>query len=284
MSLERAIEIGRAASSLMVGNALNNLSVVIDLTDIRRVQELGREALQEAERFGDAHQARFMRGNLIAAGWLLGEWDEAVAAADEFIAECERGSPHVLDGSSRLFRGYIALARGRRDDALEDFARALELAREAPVDPTHMAPALVRNAWAYLRVGRVADARAAFAEAIPLLEQNSYATPWTAPEVAFELGETAAIRGVMSGLPPSPGNRAMVAVLDGDFALASKQYAAAGILLFEAEARLRAAENLFAAGRSADGEAELEKALTFYRSVGATLFIERGEALLAKTA
>ncbi len=65
--LERAVEIGRAASLLMVGNALNNLSVVIDSTDTRRVQELEREALQEAERFGDAHQARFMRGNLIAA-------------------------------------------------------------------------------------------------------------------------------------------------------------------------------------------------------------------------
>jgi hypothetical protein len=32
------------------------------------------------------------------------------------------------------------------------------------------------------------------------------------------------------------------------------------------------------------GEVELEKALAFYRSVGATLFIDRGEALLARTA
>ena len=54
--------------------------------------------------------------------------------------------------------------------------------------------------------------------------------------------------------------------------------------MFEAEARLRAAEQFLAAGRRAEGETELEKALAFYRSVGATLFIERGEALLAKIA
>ena len=33
-------------------------------------------------------------------------------------------------------------------------------------------------------------------------------------------------------------------------------------------------------GERAEGEAELEKALAFYRSVGATFFLERGEALL----
>ncbi|MBA3332983.1 MAG: hypothetical protein H0U30_03240, partial [Actinobacteria bacterium] len=68
------------------------------------------------------------------------------------------------------------------------------------------------------------------------------------------------------------------------FVEAAELYAEAGILLFEAEARLRAAEQLLSAGRAAEGEVQLEKALAFYRSVGATLFVERGEALLAHTA
>jgi hypothetical protein len=76
----------------------------------------------------------------------------------------------------------------------------------------------------------------------------------------------------------------MIAVLDGDFGRASERYAAAGIRLFEAESRLRLAEQLLAGGRSAEGETELERALSFYRSIGATLFVQRGEALLAKTA
>ena len=123
-----------------------------------------------------------------------------------------------------------------------------------------------------------------FAESVRLLRKLPHSRPWTLSEVAVEMGETSALREIMAALPTSPGQRAMVAVLDGDFLEAAEGYAEAGILLFEAEARLRLAEQLLAAGRSAEGEVELEKALTFYRSVGATLFIERGEALLAKTA
>ena len=55
-----------------------------------------------------------------------------------------------------------------------------------------------------------------------------------------------------------------------------------GIPALEADVRIAAAEALLGAGRTAEGLAELEKALTFYRSVGATFFLDRGEALLAE--
>ena len=282
--LEHAIEIGRSTNSAMVSGALNNLSVVIDTTDVRRVQKLQHEALLEAERFGDVNLMRFLRGNFIASSWMLGEWDDAVTAADEFVAECEQGSPHILEGPSRLFRGYILLARGRRNESLEDFRQALELARRARAEPDIVIPALVRNAWANLQIGRLSEARALFAEAVPALRKHPYARPWVLAEVAVDLGETPAIRDIVAALPPSPAHRAMVAVLDGDFEAASQLYRTAGHVLFEAEARLRAAEQLLAQGRREKGEEELEKALSFYRSVGATLFIERGERLLAKSA
>ena len=222
--LERAIEIGRATSSPMLASALNNLSVVIDTWDLVRTRELLLEALHEAERFGEVQNVRFMRGNAISIGWLLDEWDGTVADADKFIAECEAGSPHILEGPTRLVRAYISLARGHRDQALADFEHALRLARSAPSDRDFLVPALVRNAWAYLQIGRAAEARATFAEALPLLEEQPKATAWSVAEVALELGETA------------------------------------------------------------EGEVQLEKALAFYCSVGATLFVERGEALLAKIA
>ena len=281
--LEQAIEIGRAANSPMLHGALNNLSVVIDTWDVVRVRELELEGLREAERFGDVPLVRFMRGNLIVMSWLLGEWDEAVTEADSFIAECET-SAHILEGATRLVRAYIALARARRDEALADFNRALELARGAARDRDTLIPALIRTSWAHLQVGRDAEARTLFGEAAPLLEEHPKARPWALAEVAFELGQTSDVRKILAALPSSPGHRAMVAVLDGEFEYAAEQYAEAGILLFEAEARLRAAEQLLAAGRSAEGEVQLEKALGFYRSVGATLFIERGERLLAQTA
>jgi class 3 adenylate cyclase/tetratricopeptide (TPR) repeat protein len=283
LDLERAVEIGRAANSPMTAGALNNLGVVVDMIDVRRVQALYREGIREAERFGDLRLLRFLRGNILPMAWILGEWDDALSAADDFIAECEE-SPHILEGPSRVFRGYIRLARGYRDEAMEDFRRGLEIARETQDDPQSLVPALVRLAWANLQMGHVADARAAFAEAMPLLEKHPYARPWTLPEVAVELGETSTVRRVLASLPPSPGYRAMLAVLDGDFGRASELYAEAGILLFEAEARLRAAEQLLATGRHVEGEIELETALSFYRSAGAVLFIERGEALRAKIA
>ncbi len=48
--------------------------------------------------------------------------------------------------------------------------------------------------------------------------------------------------------------------------------------------RLRAAERLVADGRRAEADVQLQKALAFYRSVGATRYIREGEALLAATA
>jgi class 3 adenylate cyclase/tetratricopeptide (TPR) repeat protein len=281
--LERAIAIGRAANSTMVAGALNNLAVVIDLFDLGRVVQIQREALHEAERFGDAPLIRFLRGNLIPPFWILGDWEEALDTADRFIAECE-DSPHLLEGPSRTFRGYMRLARGHRDQAMEDFRRGLELARERASDPQSMAPALIRSAWGDVQVGQIAEAQAKFVEALTYLRKDPYARPWAMAEVAFDVGESSATREILERLPPSPGRSAMLALTDGRFAEAAEHYAEAGIRLFEAEARLRNAEQLFGAGRPDEGAPDLEKAMGFYRSVGATLFVERGERLLAEAA
>ena len=73
---------------------------------------------------------------------------------------------------------------------------------------------------------------------------------------------------------------AALAALDGDLRRAADVFDAGGVLPGAAHARTLAAEELFRTGERADGEAELEKALAFYRSVGATFFIERCDALL----
>jgi hypothetical protein len=76
----------------------------------------------------------------------------------------------------------------------------------------------------------------------------------------------------------------MLAVVDGRFDDSARLYGEAGYLLFEAESHLRHADQLVAEGRLAEGAAELEKALAFYRPIGATLFVEWGERLLAEAA
>jgi len=57
-----------------------------------------------------------------------------------------------------------------------------------------------------------------------------------------------------------------------------------GNTTLEAEQRLRAGERSIEQGNREEGEAELRKALTFYRSVGATHHIEHVERLLRKSA
>ena len=131
----------------MVAGALNNLSVVMDLTDMLRVDELRAEAVREAERFGDAPLMRFMDGNGIGTNWILGRWDEAMATAtglsdrepsqvigrlvlsaagakDAFTTNAEK-APDVLGRTRRLsLQDAVAsaLAWGRRRPEVLGFA------------------------------------------------------------------------------------------------------------------------------------------------------------------
>ena len=72
--------------------------------------------------------------------------------------------------------------------------------------------------------------------------------------------------------------------LHGDYRRAAETYAGIGSRVDEAYARLRLAAKLLGEGSRAEGNAELQHALAFYRSVGATRYIREAEALLAESA
>jgi hypothetical protein len=74
------------------------------------------------------------------------------------------------------------------------------------------------------------------------------------------------------------------AAFDGRFAVAADIYARMPFRPAEALARIRAAEQLIATGRRPEADAQLQRALAFWRSVGATLYIRQAEELLAATA
>jgi hypothetical protein len=77
---------------------------------------------------------------------------------------------------------------------------------------------------------------------------------------------------------PSPWRAAACAVASGDLGRAAELYEEIGARPHWAYAWLAAAEERGLGG------AELERALAFFRDVGATAYLERGEALLAKSA
>ena len=102
--------------------------------------------------------------------------------------------------------------------------------------------------------------------------------------VARQLGIQDEVREIVQLAPEGPWKDVTLAGTEGDFVRVADTFSGFGALTLEADARLIGGESLIQEGRRAEGEAELRKALAFYRSVGATFFIERGEGLLAKIA
>ena len=73
-------------------------------------------------------------------------------------------------------------------------------------------------------------------------------------------------------------------MLAGDLSGAADLLGEIGAVAQEAFLRLKSAEQLVHAGRRAEADEELSRALAFYRAVGATRHVREGEALLAASA
>jgi class 3 adenylate cyclase/tetratricopeptide (TPR) repeat protein len=280
--LERAIEIAEATNNPELGRAYNNLAAMQDNGD--RAYELQLRGKEAADRLGNAPVARFIQGQLLLAAFDLGRWDDFMREANEFIAACEAGSPHYAEGYARERRADVLLARDDPDGAAVDAARALELARQAK-DPQSLQPALAVQVRVELALGQLPEARRTARELLSLLASTTTAFGiMTLALNADTLGVREELPAVLARLPESPWTRAAAAILDGDLVRAADLIGESAWRVDEAELRLRAAEVLVAAGRGPEGDVQLQKALTFFRSVGATRYIREGERLLAATA
>jgi class 3 adenylate cyclase/tetratricopeptide (TPR) repeat protein len=281
--LERALELANAANSPLAANVLNNLSVLVTLEgDEVRAEDYNWQTLRVAERFGDRDQIRFSRGNLLYSAMFRGRWDEAVENADRFIEECA-SSPHNMETAAREMRAHVRFGRGDIEGALGDWQRGLALARELE-DPTRIVPSLLHLGRGLALLGRSDEARPLVIEAIEIVR--------AIPALGHVLGIIASEAGRL-GLAPDvveailratdgPWKEAALAETQGNLLRAADIYHRMGTPALEAEARLGAAEALIGEGRIAEGLAELEQALTFFRSVEATFFLERGQKLFAE--
>lgn len=89
------------------------------------------------------------------------------------------------------------------------------------------------------------------------------------------------VREVLDSRDETPYRVAARTLVDRDFARAAELYRDLGDA---AMADLRAAGQLQSEGRNAEADQHLQAALSFYRSVGATLLARRAEQLLAASA
>ncbi len=277
--LERAIEIAAGANDPEAARAYNNLGAVLYAQgDLRRSFELWREGKEVADRLGNATVGRYITGVVIWADHDTGEWDAALRAADAFIAECEAGSPHYLEGDVQGIRARILFARDDVDGALAASARAVELGRKIK-DPQALRPALGVQMRINVRLGRIAEARAAARELLSL-----GGLMYELALVADSLGFRDEVRAAIAERPENRWTQAARLLLDGQLDDAAELLEQIGDQSSAADVGLQAAKALVAQGRRAEADAQLAKALAFYRSVGAKRYIREAETLLAATA
>ena len=278
--MEQALDIALAIDSPIAGTIVNNLAVYTTNSDVGglpRTYELYAEAARLAERYSDASNIRFIRGNRVWMDFMLGRWDHALESADAFIAECEAGSPHILEGQVREVRAGLLTARGERDRAVRDQLRSFELS-QPQYDPFQRLGALIGTTAIHLEIGELDEARS-FAVGIPPIVREigilSGLTRLTA--YADELGIGDDLRdaiAVRAGPEVPVWRRTIELGLAGELAAAADVMETAGASTIEANLRRHA-------GMVTGATDQLERALAFYRSVDATFYVAQIESALA---
>ena len=283
--LEQSIEIAVADNSTESVRAYGNLaSVLEDIGELERAFEMVAEGFRLGERFG-LGELRWLRAESVRPFYFRGQWDEALRRYDTLIPEMEQDS-YWMEAPCRWMRGRIRLASGDPRGAQEDAARALELARVVK-DPQVLWPSLAFGARAF-SVTNAPQADALAAELLADWRSRGRSkvgeSDWPS-DLAFVLPllgrEGEFLEGAAQTENHTPWFEAAVAAASGDAAGAAEVYARIGAVPEEAYARLRSADALVREGRRAEADAELKKALPFWRSVGATAYVREGEALLA---
>jgi class 3 adenylate cyclase len=288
--MERGIEIAASTGALgRLATAYNNLSTMYGiLGELDRGYELRLEGARVAEQISSPAQARWFLGVLSEYPYRRGEWDEALRMIDEFLAPVDAGEPHYLSWQVLARRAEIRLAQGATAEAVADAERALDLVAVLP-DPQarYFTNALCAHVFA----------------AASRREQAAVLVQAVRDDLLRGIGLSFAAIGLPSlalaahrlGLLPD-----LVAALDqhvenpwievarrygaGEFAAAAEMLAGMGSKPEAAEARLHAAAQLAAEGRDAEAGEQLQQALSFFRSVGATFYLREGEELLTASA
>jgi class 3 adenylate cyclase/tetratricopeptide (TPR) repeat protein len=287
--LERSVELALSVSSPEAARGYNNLGAVLfDVGDVQRSAECFEEAVRTGERLGNAVIARYARGVTVNFPFVRGDVDEALARAEELIAEFDAGNPHYLEPSIRHLRAEILLGRDADPgEVLAETRRGLEKARGIG-DPQTIVPALGFTAQVHVRLGQDDEAREILDELLssndarPLLGRAQYFLP--AVLVAEQLGRADELRRLVAGAPPSPWRDAHLAFLEGDADRAADAYGELDSAWSETAARLHAARKLVSSGRGAEAEGRLRDALAFFRKVGARRYVREVEALIEEAA
>jgi hypothetical protein len=249
---------------------------------------LSDEASEEAKRYGQSQFVRWFRAAIPGNDYELGRWDDALDGATAFIGEVEAGSPHYLTSRLYAVRALVRLARDQSVGIIADAEQGVALARRAK-DPQNLFLALADAAHIHSQTGHdetAGELAGEFMAAVAAGRPLGFAVSWVhiLAWTATEVGRGPDLVNALSQLRQVPCVRAAIAFAEGDPLGAAEICAEMGAVTQEAYARLAAANDLVRHGRRAEADEQLQRALAFYRSVGATRYVREGEALLAASA
>jgi tetratricopeptide (TPR) repeat protein len=279
--IEEGLRIATEHNALSAAQrAYTNLaSVAADRGDPRRFQFLV-EGKRVATRLGARERERFIEAQLIVVRARQGAWDEALRLATDFIAECEHGSPHRQEQRLHIVRARIYYARDDLDAAWTECEKALSLAR-ATHDPQSIATALTSVAEIYAQAGRVDEAKTLVEETMSdtaAASEMSVSLAWVADWIGLDKRK---LEPLLDRLPHKFWRQLGELMLNREFARVADIVDKMGAKDIEADARIRAAEALLERKQPDDAAAQVEQALVFFRSVGATRYIREAKQLRA---
>jgi class 3 adenylate cyclase len=277
--LARAAELAEAAGLLgALTRAFNQLaSMKAILGDVRGSTESRLAAGAIAERIGSDGERRWSRAVLTDHHYRSGRWDEALQLCDEVLA----GPRHYLSGQAWIVRGAIRSARGDAAGALADAEEAVAHARRIE-QPQVLYYILPFGAYAFAGAGAPERAEPLARDYLDALAGGRELQFGVIALAAFAaaarlLGLETELVQALVGRAPSPWIDAARAYAGGDYAEAAAALERIGSLPEEAEARVRAAEQLRAQGREDEADEQLARAQTFFESVGASLQLRSAE-------
>jgi class 3 adenylate cyclase/tetratricopeptide (TPR) repeat protein len=228
--------------------------------------------------------AEWLERYSVSEHYWRGDWREAFDLADRLLADDPGRMPHYLDAPTLVIRGRIRLAQGDAQSARADGDRGVAAARTVK-DPGILIPALAFSARVLRATDEVAQADHIAHELVSLPGVPAAASD-CGVDLACAVGKTLApsVLELIANAPVrSPWLDALTAFFSGDYQRSAETYATIGTLPDEAYARLQAGVQLIDDGSHAQGQAELERALAFWRRVDGSAYVDEAEAALLAT-
>jgi tetratricopeptide (TPR) repeat protein len=282
--LETSCEIAHRAGGPEYLRASGNLaSVLYNHGKLRRANELHGQALEIALALGYEESIRWLSTEIAIDHEVAGEWDEAREMVDELIPGYAE-SPFWIEPQTRVCRARMLIAGGDIAAAVVDAERAIELTREGRGFQNLCDPRGFR-ARLHAELGEANDAQRSVVDLMDawLESRSAYLGQWLleAWYAGWRSDEEARVVTATELMPPNPWVAVTASMAGRDFVSAANRLDEMGAVSSAALARLWASEWLVESGRRAEAADFLEQSLRFWRSVGASGYIRRGESLLA---